>query len=195
MTAKKFWLIIGVIIVISGIFYLVVTKMKTKSTPVTTPVATSTPEQAQTPEPNMPGTGTNVKDQFRTNVAADIKVPEVNEKLSAEQAKVIAVPTVVTPAAPGVTQRYRSFNIQANAGVFTPSSIIGNVNDTMHINFSAVDKDYDIVFPSYNMKGVIKKGETKPMQFQASQEGNFVFYCDSCGGLKSAATGSIIIKK
>lgn len=193
MTAKKFWLILAIIIIISGIFYFVIKNKKTKTAPVAEIVATTTQETVVTPV--APGTGTNINDKFRAEVPKDIKVPEVNEKLTVEQAKVVAVPTVVTPAAPGVAQRYRSFDIQANGNLFTPSSVIGNINDTIHINLTAVDKDYDIVFPSYNMRGVIKKGQTKPMQFQATQEGSFTFYCESCGGVNSASKGTVIIKK
>lgn len=193
MTAKKFWLILAIIIIISGIFYFVVKNKKTKTAPVVETVATTTQEAVVAPI--APGTGTNINDKFRTEVPIDIKVPEVNEKLTVEQAKVVAVPTVVTPAAPGVTQQYRSFSIQANGNTFTPSSIIGNINDTINIKITAVDKDYDIVFPSYNMRGVIKKGQTKPLQFQAAQEGSFVFYCESCGGVNSTAKGTVIIKK
>ncbi len=193
MTAKRFWMIIAILIIISVIFYFVVINIKPKAASVVEKVATT--KQEQTTAPIVSGTDINVNDKFRAEVPKDIKVPEVNEKLTVEQAKVVAVPTVVTPAAPGVTQQYRSFSIQADGGVYTPSSIIGNINDTIHINITAVDKDYDIVFPSYNMKGVVKKGQTKVMQFQASQEGSFTFYCEMCGGENSTTKGTIIIKK
>lgn len=195
MNGKKIWLVLGLIIIIAIIIAAVVLNgKKTQTTKINEPEKTVVQEESvQVNEPMV--SGTNIQDEFRVEVPADVKVPEVNEKLSAEQAKVIAVPTVVTAAAPGVSEQYRSFNIQAEGGVFTPSNIIGNVNDTMHINFTAVDKDYDIVFPSYNMKQTAKKGQTKVLEFQAVQEGSFTFYCEMCGGVDTATKGSIIIKK
>ena len=41
----------------------------------------------------------------------------------------------------------------------------------------------------------IRKGETKVMEFQAVQEGDFTFYCEMCGGPDSTASGHIIIAK
>jgi len=195
MNGKKTWMVIGIVVIIALIIVIVALNgKKAKTIQTIEPAVPASEEQAV--QPTTPSTlGTNIQDQFRVEVPKDIKVPEVNEKLSEEQAKVIAVPTVVTAAAPGVTEQYRSFNIQANGGVFTPSSVIGNVNDTMHINFTAVDKDYDIVFPSYNMSQTAKKGQTKVLEFQAVQEGSFTFYCETCGGVNSATKGSISSKK
>ncbi len=101
----------------------------------------------------------------------------------------IAVPKVVIPAAPGVSASLRVFDISGNGGVFTPSTVTAYVGDTVHINFTAVDKAYDITFPDYNMKQTAQKGETKVLEFQATNAGKFTYYCDSCGGLKSNAVG------
>lgn len=191
---KAIWILsIIFIIALAAVIYVVVTK-KAKPTINEVPVINTT-INTEAQAPVAIASGTSVQDKFRTEVPKDIKVPEVNEKISEELKTVVAVPTVVTPAAPGATQKYRSFNISANAGVYTPSSIIGNVDDTIHINFTAVDKDYDIVFPSYNMKQTAKKGETKVLQFQAVQEGSFTYYCQMCGGENGPTKGSIIIKK
>jgi plastocyanin len=134
-------------------------------------------------------------DQFRTAVPASITVPKVGQILPAVQQKDVAVPTTVVPAAAGATTQFRIFNISASAGRFTPSKIIANLGDTIHINFTAVDGDYDITFPSYNMKQSAKQGETKILEFQALADGSFLYYCGSCGGPTGTATGSIIIVK
>ena len=62
------------------------------------------------------------------------------------------------------------------------------------INFTAVDNDYSIVFPSYNMRQVAKKGETKVLGFHAGETGNFTYYCDVCGE-NTTASGTLIITK
>ena len=105
----------------------------------------------------------------------------------------VAIPVNVTNAAPDVEAKFRSFDISAENDKFIPSSIIVNSGDTVHIDFIAVDKSYDITFPDYGMKQVAQKGETKILEFQATKEGKFVYYCQSCGGLDSTAQGYIII--
>lgn len=152
-------------------------------------------ENATTSDQAASGTSTVVVDKFRTEVPVNIVVPDQTTKLTEAEKKVIAVPTVVTPAAPGVEAQFRSFDIKADGGVFTPSKIIARIGDTVHINFTAVDKAYDIVFPSYNMKQTAKQGQTKVLEFQAVSEGSFLYYCDSCGGATSTTKGSIIITK
>lgn len=136
-----------------------------------------------------------IKDKFREEVPADIVIPDQNTVLTEEEKKITAIPTVVTEAAPGVEAQFRSFDIKGENGVFTPSKIIARVGDTIHVNFSAIDKDYDIVFPSYNMKQTAKKGQTKILEFQAVSDGSFLYYCDICGGEKSSTKGNIIIAK
>lgn len=133
------------------------------------------------------------KDQFREEVPVDIVVPGVDTELSEEEKKEIALPTVVVPAAPGVESKFRDFNISAENDVFVPSKIIANVGDTVHVDFTAVDKDYDIVFPSYNMMQKASMGQTKILEFQALQEGSFTYYCSSCGGPESGPKGTFII--
>lgn len=132
-------------------------------------------------------------DEFRAEVPVDIKVPEMGEQLSEAERKIVAVPTVVTAAAPGVESKFRSFDIKAENGKFEPSRIIGRVGDTIHVNFTAVDKEYDIVFPSYSMKQTAKAGQTKVLEFSAVIAGNFTYYCELCGGPESTARGNIII--
>jgi plastocyanin len=124
-----------------------------------------------------------------------VKVPGMNENLTEAEKEVIAVPSIVTPAAPGASASFRSFSISGDGGRFVPAEIIARLNDIVHVNFTAVDKDYDIVFPSYGMRQAAKKGETKILEFQAVSEGSYTYYCDSCGGAKSPASGKIIVVK
>ena len=187
---KKIWLIVFLMIILVWLIILIVINEKSAPAPlVSEPVlitaytpATSTPSDVST-------------DKFRAEVPSNIKVPGVNEILTEEAKKVIAVPTVVAEAAPGVTAKFRSFNISGTGGKFVPARIIANVGDTVHVNFTAVDKDYDIVFPSYNMKQSALMGQTKILEFQALADGAFLYYCDSCGGPEGPTKGNIIIVK
>ncbi len=126
----------------------------------------------------------------RSEVPSGIVVPDQN---ATNTPKDIAVPKVSIPAAPGVTSLLRVFDIKAEKGVFSPSTVTAYVGDVIHVNFTAVDKGYDITFPDYGMKQVAGKGETKVLEFQAGSSGKFTYYCNSCGGLDSQTKGYIII--
>ncbi len=133
------------------------------------------------------------KDEFKEEVPVDIVVPEIDTQLTEEQKKEIALPTVTVAAAPGVEAKFRSFQIKAEGGAFVPTKVIANAGDTVHIDFTAVDGNYDIVFPSYNMMQTASQGQTKILEFQALQSGSFTYYCSSCGGPESGPKGNIII--
>jgi len=169
-----------------------------KKPTVTAPVVNNTTEQQSssddmqaevTPEAPL----VSPEDQFRAEVPADIVVPGTDTQLSEEQKKEIAIPVVVVPAAPGSSSSFRNFKITAENNTFTPTKVIANVGDTVHIDFTAVDKDYDIAFPSYNMKGSAIQGQTRIIEFKARKEGSFSYYCPSCGGPETGPMGQIII--
>lgn len=134
------------------------------------------------------------EDRYRSPAPINVVVPETNTILTKEQAKVIAVPTVVVPAAEQGDADYRNFDIKGEGNVFTPSQITAYKGDKVHVNLTAVDKDYDLVFPSNSMMIRVKKGETKSLEFQALSEGSFTYYCSICGPT-SPARGQIIIVK
>lgn len=132
-------------------------------------------------------------DVFKEAAPVDIVVPEVGTVLSGEAAAGVAIPEVVVTAAPGVTAKFRSFQITAENGNFMPNQVIVNAGDTVHLDLQAVDTDYDFVLPSYNMKQTVKKGEKKILEFQALQTGRFTYYCSICGGPEQGPKGSIIV--
>jgi heme/copper-type cytochrome/quinol oxidase subunit 2 len=130
------------------------------------------------------------QDPYRSEVATNTVVPEKDDVVEDER---IAVPKAVAPAAPNVESKFRSFDIVASEGMFKPSEIVVNEGDTVHVDFSAEDGEYDITFPSYGMKQTASAGETKILEFQANQSGSFLYYCESCGGEESLATGNIVV--
>ncbi|MDD2680594.1 MAG: cupredoxin domain-containing protein [Patescibacteria group bacterium] len=142
-------------------------------------------------EPNTPVA--DPVDAFRAEVPVNTVVPGVDTQLSEEEKKEIALPGIVVPAAPGSNNSFRNFKISIENDVFSPSKAIVNVGDTVHIDFTAVDKAYDLSFPSYNMKSTFVQGQTRIMEFKAKKEGSFTFYCPSCGGPEAGPVGNIII--
>ena len=133
------------------------------------------------------------KDNFKAEVPVDTVVPELDTNLSADQQKEIAIPAIVVPAAIGSESKFRTFKISAENDTFIPTKVIANAGDTVHIDFTAVDKSYDIMFPGYNMRQSAKAGETKILEFQALHAGDFTYYCPSCGGPSMGPIGHIII--
>ncbi|MFA4999198.1 MAG: cupredoxin domain-containing protein [Parcubacteria group bacterium] len=121
----------------------------------------------------------------------NIPVPEIGEIPENES---VSVPVSVTEAAKGVSAKLRTFNISAENGKFIRPTVIVDKNDTVHINFTAVDDDYDMTVPDYGLKQVVREGETKPLEFRAEKEGQYVYYCELCGGMNSEAKGYIIVK-
>jgi plastocyanin len=132
-------------------------------------------------------------DPYKEKMPEDIVVPEKDAELTEEEAEVIAVPKAVVDASADSEIKFRSFDIRAEAGKFIPSKIIVNEGDVVHIDFTAIDKDYDIQFPSYGMKQIAKQGQTKILEFQAIPVGNYVYFCESCGGVDSGTKGNIIV--
>ena len=133
------------------------------------------------------------KDNFKAEVPVDTVVPELDTNLSVDQQKEIALPAIVVPAAIGSESKFRTFKIIAENDTFIPTKVIANAGDTVHIDFTAVDKSYDIMFPGYNMRQSAKAGETKILEFQALHAGDFTYYCPSCGGPSMGPIGHIII--
>lgn len=153
------------------------------------------PEQAnKTGEIVIPVARTETEPSpFRAEVPANTIVPEMDTDPQKITDKEIVVPSYVAQAAPGIESKFRIFDIKGEGNEYNPSKIIARVGDTVHVNFTAVDKDYDIVFPDYAMSQQAKLGQTKILEFQALQEGDFLYYCQACGGPNSKTVGHIII--
>jgi plastocyanin len=143
----------------------------------------------------VPGNGqaspTAIKSLTMSDVPEGVKVPEMGEEAEGD----VAVPEGVASASTSGSNKFRIFSIKAEGDKYSPNTIIVNVGDIIHINFSAVDKTYDLTIPDYGMKQTAEKGETKILEFQAGNTGKFAYYCEVCGGLDSGVKGYIIIAK
>ncbi len=186
--------LLGVALILVALVIVDLTRKPAAKTPVIeTPAALENEVQEPLVYEDVLNMTTEKKDEFKADVPTDIVVPGVDTQLTETEKKEIALPTVVVPAAPGSTSKFRNFKISADQGAFIPTKVIANVGDTVHIDFTAVDGEYDIIFPSYNMMQKASKGQTKVLEFQALQEGSFTYYCSSCGGPDAGPKGNIII--
>jgi heme/copper-type cytochrome/quinol oxidase subunit 2 len=145
---------------------------------------------AVAPEPGAENAGETIENMTKFEVPEDVVVPELGEEI---ENKEIAVPLTVAQAGPQTEAMFRRFEISAENDKYSPSEVIVNERDTVHIDFTATDKEYDITFPDYGMKQTAKPGEKKILEFQAMVPGKFLYYCDLCGGLEGETKGYIIV--
>lgn len=125
----------------------------------------------------------------REAAPANVVVPSQTSK---DVPQNVALPEVVA-GNPNQDSSFRSFDIKADGDKFTPDTAIVRQGDTLNMNVTAVDKDYDVFQPDYGIKVKIPKGATEKVQFQATDSGKFLFYCVLCGGPSKGPTGYIII--
>lgn len=117
-----------------------------------------------------------------------IKVPEKGEKTK----EGVAVPLETAPAAPQASSKLRIFELKGEKGQLSPESFIVYQNDILNIKLTSVDKDYDFRLEGYNLEIKAGKGETKTIEFQATNIGRYPFYCSLCASQNQPA-GHIIV--
>lgn len=67
--------------------------------------------------------------------------------------------------------------IDAEKDAFSPAQFTVRQNQVISLIVSAKDKTYDFSLPGYGLSVTIPQGENKPIQFQATNIGQFVFSC------------------
>jgi len=153
-------------------------------------ILVSTKSKIAIPSPENEGVVESEESLTKLEVPENITVPELEDQL---ENKEIAVPLTVSKAGPQTEAMFRRFEISAEKDKYSPSEVIVNEKDTVHIDFTAIDKEYDITFPDYGMKQTAKPGEKKILEFQALTSGKFLYYCDLCGGIEGKTKGYIIV--
>jgi plastocyanin len=141
-------------------------------------------QQAGSPSPAAPASST------REAVPQNVVVPN---KGATSTPTGVAVPAAQGPGDTAGNVSYRSFNISIQNGAFSPDTVIVKEGDTVNLEITAVDGNYDFTQPDYGFSDPIAKGKTQTIQFQALQTGNFTFYCASCGGPSSGPVGHLIV--
>lgn len=138
------------------------------------------------PAPFVPISSTST----RNPAPSSVMIPDVGAKNVAAN---VAVPSMVTPSLPNTDTNFRQFAMRAEGNVFSPAEVIARVGDIVHIDLTAVDHEYDFTQPDFGIRVSVMKGQTKPVEFNASASGQFTFYCASCGGPAKGPIGYIVI--
>jgi len=184
MGSDKKKIVFVVIAVVIAIIVITVLLMARGGTGTPAPQGSA----AQTnPANDFPGTPS----QTRATVSGAVTIPDAN---STSVPSNVAKPTTVVAA--GINQpdaSARTFEVSVNANKFSPDTIIVKVGDRVRINFTAVDKDYGFTQPDYGFSVPLPKGQKKFVEFGATAEGKFTFYCKSCGGPSRGPVGYIIV--
>lgn len=145
-------------------------------------------------EPGVtPGAGTVTTGGQRNSdtykpVSANTQIPDANSKV----ADGIAKPTTVKAVGANDLSA-RNFNVVLDKDTVAPQKVIVKLLDIVTINFSAVDKSYDLTQPDNGLTWTVPKGGSKSLQFQGSTPGQFTFYCVSCGGPQKGPVGYFVV--
>lgn len=95
---------------------------------------------------------------------------------------------------PALNTKMRFYDMKAMSQGFTPSNIAVKKGDTVQIDFTAVDGDYDLNFPYLGAYfSTVKKGETKKLPFDTSLSGTFIFECKSSCPASGRIQGTLIV--
>jgi heme/copper-type cytochrome/quinol oxidase subunit 2 len=122
-------------------------------------------------QPGKPGVVVNEKNEplFSPEVSKDAKLSEPKNEAPAS-------------ANPQLQTKARFFDVKVSKDGFSPQTITVNRGDTVYLDLSALDRDYDLDIPYLGAYfSVVKKGETRHLPFDVPQSGTFVFQCrDFC---------------
>ena len=121
-------------------------------------------------------------------ISGDVNIPDVNSQVDSG----VANPTEVKQVGTNNISE-RDFSIVLDKDAATPQKVIVKLLDIVTINFSAIDKTYDMTQPDNGLSWTVPKGGAKSLQFQGSTPGQFTFYCVSCGGPDKGPVGYIVV--
>lgn len=122
-------------------------------------------------------------------ISGDVRVPEAGEEISDD----VAVPLIVTEAAPGVDARFRSFTVTVDGNSFSPSQLVVRQGDTTRITFKALDKTYDFTQPDLGLSRILSQGQDSVVEVAPQATGKFMFFCTSCGGPDAGPVGYLTV--
>jgi hypothetical protein len=128
----------------------------------------------------------------RSEAPVSIMVPE---KGTADVPENVAIPEVTAPANLQNTGTFRKFSMAVSGNKFEPNTFVIREGDTLHIDITAVDKNYDFTQPDIGYQATpLLQGKTGFIEFGSGvPAGKYAFYCSSCGGPVSGPVGYIIV--
>jgi cytochrome c oxidase subunit 2 len=93
------------------------------------------------------------------------------------------------------TAAVKSFTITAKQFAFSPKVITVNKGDTIKLTINSQDVEHSFSLPAFNLNVDLQPGQTKTVEFVASQTGSFTFACwVYCGDGHSDMVGKLIVQ-
>ena len=94
-----------------------------------------------------------------------------------------------------LTGEVKEFDIIAQQFSFEPSVIEVNKGDEVILNVESIDVTHGISLYEFGINSLIQPGETVRIEFIASKQGEFDFFCNVyCGSGHGNMKGTLIVK-
>ncbi|MDA2922994.1 cupredoxin domain-containing protein [Patescibacteria group bacterium AH-259-L07] len=89
----------------------------------------------------------------------------------------------------------KEFNIVARRFAFDPDTITVNKGDTVKLNITSTDTTHGLAISEFGVNAILPPGETKTIEFVASQSGSYTMFCSvACGSGHFDMKGTLIVK-
>jgi cytochrome c oxidase subunit 2 len=102
------------------------------------------------------------------------------------------------PPEPPPTGDVKQFALTARQFEFNQTRIEVNTGDTVMINITGLDDGigtgHGFAITAFNVDQVIRSGETRTIQFVATRQGTFTFFCSvPCGAGHNTMRGTLVV--
>jgi len=95
---------------------------------------------------------------------------------------------------PSLDTKIRFYNLQASSAGFEPSQISVISGDSVNVEFTALDGDYDLDFPYLGAYfSVTREGQTRTLPFDTSMSGTFKFSCRDFCPAEGRILGTLVV--
>lgn len=165
------------VLILVGVFYFVLKsksqlgESKEKSPEISTTGQDLSVSLEELKKLKVPEPSDLVQEQSLTTTATDSQKPIQSE---------LAIPEEVVPVNTQSGINLRSFELNIKNNQVFPKEIRVYSGDVVDIDIKAIDKNYNLAIPAYGLSIQVNKGETKKIQFQATDAGKFIFECSLC---------------
>ena len=104
-------------------------------------------------------------------------------------------PTETTPLENPSSQEVREINITAKQWSFEPETIRVKKGEMVRLNIKSLDVTHGFALPALGISEVLEPGKTTTVEFQATREGTYSFFCNVfCGAGHSSMRGTLIVE-
>lgn len=101
----------------------------------------------------------------------------------------------INPQEGDQAEEVKEFTVESNGLNFTPNMISVNQGDKVRITYKNNMDTHDWTLDEFNVKTkLLNKGQQETVEFNASQTGEFEFYCSVPGHRQSGMKGTLVVE-